>query len=57
MRKITINNKMNKFTITFKNAMGEMKTEDFHLDFISVTSVIAHFDEVFGIRIKSITKH
>ena len=48
---------MNTFTITFNNAMGEMKTEDFHLDFVSVTSVIAHFDEVFDIRVKSITKH
>ena len=51
------NNKMNTFTITFKNAMEEMKTEDFHLDFVTVQGVIAHFDEVFGIRVKSITKH
>ena len=50
-------NKMNTFTITFKNAMEEMKTEDFHLDFVTVQGVIAHFDEVFGIRVKSITKH
>lgn len=48
---------MNTFTITFKNAMEEMKTEDFHLDFVTVQGVIAHFDEVFGIRVKSITKH
>tara|TARA_R110001632_G_scaffold44827_2_gene113818 strand:+ start:902 stop:1048 length:147 start_codon:yes stop_codon:yes gene_type:complete len=48
---------MNTFTITFKNAMEDMKTENFYLDFHSVQGVIAHFDEVFGIRVKSITKH
>ena len=48
---------MNTFTITFKNAIGEMKTEDFHLDFVTVQGVITHFEELFGIRVKSITKH
>ena len=48
---------MNTFTITFKNAMEEIKTEDFHLDFVTVQGVISHFEEVFGIRVKSITKH
>ena len=51
------NKKMNTFTITFKNAMEEMKTEDFHLDFVTVQGVTAYFEEVFGIRVKSITKH
>tara|TARA_R110000803_G_scaffold60756_1_gene120196 strand:+ start:369 stop:527 length:159 start_codon:yes stop_codon:yes gene_type:complete len=50
-------NTFNTFTVTFKNAMEEMKTEDFHLDFVTVQGAIAHFEEIFGIRVKSITKH
>ena len=48
---------MNTFTITFKDAMGEWKTEEMHLDFHGVSGVIAWFDDVFGIRVSSITKH
>ena len=50
-------NTFNTFTVTFKNAKEEMKTEDFHLDFATVQGAIAHFEEIFGIRVKSITKH
>lgn len=48
---------MNTFTITFKNALGELITEDMNLDFITTSGVIAWFEDTFGLRIKSITKH
>ena len=48
---------MNTFTITFRNAMGSMKTEVIQLDFVTVQGVQAWFDETLGLRIKSISKH
>ena len=48
---------MNTFTITFKNALGEIITEQMHLDFITVSGVIAWFEDTFGLRVKSITKN
>lgn len=48
---------MNTFTITFKNALGELITEDMTLDFVTVNGVIAWFIETLGIRVKSISKH
>ena len=48
---------MNTFTVTFKNALGEIITEQMHLDFITVSAVISWFEDTFGLRIKSITKH
>jgi len=48
---------MNTFTITFKNALGELKTEEMTLDFITVQGVVAWFEETIGLRVKSISKH
>ena len=48
---------MNTFTITFKNALGELTTEDMILDFVTVQGVVAWFEDTFGLRIESITKH
>ena len=48
---------MNTFTITFKNALGELKTEIMTLDFITVQAVSAWFEETLGLRAKSISKH
>ena len=48
---------MNTFTILFKNAQGEMKKEIMNLDFVTVSGVIAWFEETLGLRIKSISKH
>ena len=48
---------MNTFTITFKDALGELKTEVITLDFVTVNGVIAWFIDVLGIRIISITKN
>jgi hypothetical protein len=48
---------MNTFTITFKNALGELITEDMNLDFVTTSGVIAWFEDTLGLRIKSITKH
>ena len=56
-KKQTNTNKMNTFTVTFKNALGEIITEQMHLDFITVSAVISWFEDTFGLRIKSITKH
>ena len=48
---------MNEFTITFKDALGELKTEVMTLDFVTVDGVIAWFIDVLGIRVISISKH
>ena len=48
---------MNTFTITFKNGLDELITEDMTLDFVTVNGVIAWFIETLGIRVKSISKH
>lgn len=48
---------MNTFTITFKNALGELKTEEMVLDFISVQDVSAWFEDTLGLRAKSISRH
>jgi|TARA_Y100000015_G_C2359852_1_gene74674 hypothetical protein len=48
---------MNTFTITFKNALGELKTEIMVLDFTTVQAVSAWFEETLGLRAKSISKH
>ncbi len=48
---------MNTFTITFKDALGELKTEQMTLDFQTVNGVVAWFIDVLGIRIISISKH
>tara|TARA_R110002074_G_scaffold93362_1_gene203912 strand:+ start:3602 stop:3748 length:147 start_codon:yes stop_codon:yes gene_type:complete len=48
---------MNTFTITFKNALGEFKTEDMTLDFCTVQGVSAWFEDVLGLRVKSIFKN
>ena len=48
---------MNEFTITFKNALDELKTETIILDFATVQGVDAWFLETLGIRAISISKH
>ena len=48
---------MNKFTIHFKNAEGDIKTEEFNLDFIGVQAVANWFEDTLGIRAISISKH
>lgn len=48
---------MNTFTITFKNALGEFITEEMNLDFVTVQGVISWFEDTFGLRVKSISKH
>jgi hypothetical protein len=48
---------MNKFTITFRNALGELITEDMTLKFRTVSGVIIWFENTLGIRVKSISKH
>jgi len=48
---------MNTFTITFRNGLGEFKTEIMLLDFVTVQGVIDWFEETMGLRIKSISKH
>ena len=48
---------MNTFTITFKNALEELKTEEMTLDFVTVEGVTAWFEETLGLRVKSISKH
>ncbi len=48
---------MNTFTITFKDALGELKTEQMTLDFHTINGVVAWFIDVLGIRIISISKH
>tara|TARA_R110002167_G_scaffold10203_1_gene46980 strand:+ start:607 stop:753 length:147 start_codon:yes stop_codon:yes gene_type:complete len=48
---------MKTFTVTFKNAAGELKTEDLTLEFNTVNGVIAWFDETLGLRVKSIEQH
>lgn len=48
---------MNKFTVTFRDALGELKTEVMTLDFVTVNGVVAWFIETLGIRIISITKN
>jgi len=48
---------MNTFTITFKDALGELKTEEMRLDFVTVNGVSAWFMDVLSIRIISITKN
>lgn len=48
---------MNTFTITFKDALGELKTEQMTLDFVTVNGVVAWFLDVLSIRVISITKH
>jgi hypothetical protein len=47
----------NTFTITFKNALGEFKTEDIDLPFVTVQGVAVWFEDTLGLRIKSIEKH
>ena len=48
---------MNTFTITFKNGLDELITEDMTLDFVTVNGVVAWFIETLGIRVISIKKH
>lgn len=48
---------MNTFTITFKNALGEFKTEEITLDFVTVGAAINWFEDTFGLRVKSMSKH
>ncbi len=48
---------MNTFTITFKNALDELKTEDMELDFHTVNGVVSWFIDTLGIRVISISKH
>lgn len=48
---------MNRFTITFRDALGELKTETMSLDFVTVQGVDAWFLETLGIRVISISKH
>ena len=48
---------MNTFTITFRDGLGELKTEVMTLDFVTVNGVIAWFIDTLGIRIISITKN
>jgi len=48
---------MNTFTITFKDALGNLKTEVMLLDFITVQGVSAWFEDTLGLRAISISKH
>lgn len=48
---------MNTFTITFKNGLDELITEDMTLDFVTVNGVVAWFFDTLGIRVISISKH
>lgn len=48
---------MNTFTITFKNSLDELKTEEMTLDFVTVNGVTSWFIETLGIRVISISKH
>jgi len=48
---------MNKFTITFRNALGELITEDMTLKFNGVTAVTIWFENTLGLKVKSISKH
>jgi len=48
---------MNTFTITFKNRLGEIKKEEFFLDFYSVQAVFNWFEDTFATRPQSISKH
>ena len=48
---------MNTFTITFKDALGELKTEQMTLDFVTVNGVVAWFIDVLSIRVISISKN
>jgi len=48
---------MNTFTITFKNGLGEFKTEEITLDFVTVRAAIDWFEETFGLKVKSMSKH
>ena len=47
----------NTFTVHFKNALGEFKTEDMVLPFHSVQEVSNWFEDTLGLRAKSISKH
>lgn len=58
MKKYTKQSKeMNTFTITYTNSLGNIKTEELDLDFISVQQVSNWFEDEFGIRPRSISKH
>ena len=48
---------MNAFTITFKNALGEIKKEEFNLEFSGVQAVDNWFEDTLGLRAISISKH
>ena len=48
---------MNTFTILFRNAMGEVITEDMTLRFNGVNGVIEWFENTLGLKIMSISKH
>jgi hypothetical protein len=48
---------MNTFSITFKNALGDIKTEEFNLHFRGVQAVANWFEDTLGIRAISISKH
>ncbi len=48
---------MNTFTITFKNGLEELITEEMNLDFVTVQGAISWFEDTFGLRVKSISKH
>lgn len=48
---------MNTFTITFRDGLGELKTEDFKLEFHSVIGIELWFLDILGLRTISITKH
>jgi len=47
----------NTFTVHFKNALGEFKTEDMVLPFRTVQSVATWFEDTLGLRASSISKH
>ena len=48
---------MNTFTITFRNGLDELITENMSLDFSGVTGVCVWFENTLGIRVISISKH
>jgi len=48
---------MSTFTIVFKNALGEFKTELVVLPFSTVQGVANWFEDTLGLRAKSISKH
>ena len=48
---------MNKFTVTFRNAVGELKTEEMVLDFNEVIPATLWLEHLFALKVIWISKH